>query len=232
MKCFYCNKTIDGRYVEDRYGNVSCASHIDNGEVEVCGECLRLVPVQGNRLLDGRVVCHDCMKIAVTPSRPYDWIEKQVWARLQNWGFGDLDMSRITIWTATSKEMAMYRKKDVDVFNEGFCRLWPETMKVDLFVESHLTKIHFAGVLAHELLHAWNFQNLILDIPNQWSEGMCNVASYLTYKSIDFPLARIYEENMMKDTDPIYGDGFRMVLDYYERYGWDGIRQHIQQYKI
>ncbi len=232
MKCFYCNKTIDGRYVEDRYGNVSCASHIDNGEVEVCGECLRLVPVQGNRLLDGRVVCHDCMKIAVTPSRPYDWIEKQVWARLQNWGFGDLDMSRITIWTATSKEMAMYRKKDVDVFNEGFCRLWPETMKVDLFVESHLTKIHFAGVLAHELLHAWNFQNLILDIPNQWSEGMCNVASYLTYKSIDFPLARIYEENMMKDPDPIYGDGFRMVLDYYERYGWDGIRQHIQQYKI
>ncbi len=172
------------------------------------------------------------MKIAVTPSRPYDWIEKQVWARLQNWGFGDLDMSRITIWTATSKEMAMYRKKDVDVFNEGFCRLWPETMKVDLFVESHLTKIHFAGVLAHELLHAWNFQNLILDIPNQWSEGMCNVASYLTYKSIDFPLARIYEENMMKDPDPIYGDGFRMVLDYYERYGWDGIRQHIQQYKI
>ena len=232
MKCFYCNKTIDGRYVEDRYGNVSCASHIDNGEVEVCGECLRLVPVQGNRLLDGRVVCHDCMKIAVTPSRPYDWIEKQVWARLQNWGFGDLDMSRITIWTATSKEMAMYRKKDVDVFNEGFCRLWPETMKVDLFVESHLTKIHFAGVLAHELLHAWNFQNLILDIPNQWSEGMCNVASYLTYKSIVFPLARIYEENMMKDPDPIYGDGFRMVLDYYERYGWDGIRQHIQQYKI
>lgn len=232
MKCFYCNKTIDGRYVEDRYGNVSCASHIDNGEVEVCGECLRLVPVQGNRLLDGRVVCHDCMKIAVTPSRPYDWIEKQVWARLQNWGFGDLDMRRITIWTATSKEMAMYRKKDVDVFNEGFCRLWPETMKVDLFVESHLTKIHFAGVLAHELLHAWNFQNLILDIPNQWSEGMCNVASYLTYKSIDFPLARIYEENMMKDPDPIYGDGFRMVLDYYERYGWDGIRQHIQQYKI
>ena len=40
------------------------------------------------------------------------------------------------------------------------------------------------------------------------------------------------EENMMKDSDPIYGDGFRMVLDYYNRYGWDGVRQHIQQYKV
>ena len=232
MKCLYCNTIIDGKYVEDRYGNVCCASHIDNNEVGVCGECLKLVPIQGNKLPDGRIICPDCMKIAVTPSRPYDWIEKQVLARLQNWGFGDLDMSRITIWTATSKEMAMYRKKDINVFNEGFCRLFPETMKVDLFVESHLTKIHFAGVLAHELLHAWNFQNLIINIPDEWSEGMCNLSSYLTYKSIDFPLARIYEENMMKDPDPIYGDGFRMVLDFYNRYGWDGIRQHIQQYKI
>lgn len=232
MKCIYCNKTIDGRYVEDRYGNVCCVSHIDNHEVEVCGECLKLVPLQGNSLSDGRVICPDCMKIAVTPSRPYDWIEKQVLARLHNWGFGNLDMSRITIWTATSKEMAMYRKNDINVFNEGFCRLFPDTMKVDLFVESHLTKIHFAGVLAHELLHAWNFQNLIINIPDEWSEGMCNLSSFLTYKSIGFPLARIYEENMMNDPDPIYGDGFRMVLDYYKRNGWDGIRKYIQQFKI
>ena len=143
MKCLYCNKTIDGRYVEDRYGNVCCASHIDNNEVGVCGECLKLVPIQGNKLPDGRIVCPECMKIAVTPSRPYDWIEKQVLARLQNWGFGDLDMSRITIWTATSKEMAMYRKKDINVFNEGFCRLFPETMKVDLFVEFSFSGICF-----------------------------------------------------------------------------------------
>ena len=232
MKCIYCNKTIDGRYVEDRYGNVCCVSHIDNHEVGVCGECLKLVPLQGNSLSDGRIICPDCMKIAVTPSRPYYWIEKQVLARLHNWGFGNLDMNRITIWTATSKEMAMYRKDDINVFNEGFCRLFPDTMKVDLFVESHLTKNHFAGVLAHELLHAWNFQNLIINIPDEWSEGMCNLSSFLTYKSIGFPLARIYEENMMNDPDPIYGDGFRMVLDYYNRNGWDGIRKYIQQFKI
>ena len=64
-----------------------------------------------------------------------------------------------------------------------------------------------------------------MNIPSQIAEGMCNLASYYVYHSIDFPLARIYEKQLFDDPDPIYGDGFRAIYDIYKDNGWDAIRQ-------
>lgn len=228
MRCFYCNKIDPSPYYKDREGRVCCAPHLDS-VTAYCSECFRLVEKAGNTLADGRVICPDCQKLSVTPKQPFNWIVDQVLARMRSYGFGSIDMSRITIWAATTKEMAMYRKTAINIFNEGFCRL-KENGKIDLLVESHLTKIHFAGVLSHELMHAWCFQNSYFAIPPEWSEGVCNLCSYLTYQSIDFPLSKVYQENMMNDPDPVYGDGFRMVLDYYTKYGWSGIMKRIKEF--
>ena len=54
---------------------------------------------------------------------------------------------------------------------------------------------------------------------------MCNLASKYVYHSIDFPLARKYEKQLIDDPDPIYGDGFRAIYDIYKDNGWDAIRQ-------
>ncbi|MDO4800643.1 MAG: hypothetical protein Q4A15_00615, partial [Prevotellaceae bacterium] len=94
------------------------------------------------------------MKIAVSPKRPFDWMLGQVIERLHKAGFTDLRVDDITIWTATSQEMAAYKKSEVSIFNEGFCSL-QSNGKIKIFVQSHHTKIHFAGVLDHELIHAW-----------------------------------------------------------------------------
>lgn len=228
MECFYCHKYNPSTYYKDREGRICCQSHMDD-TVAYCSECFRLVKKAENTLSDGRVICPDCIRIAVSPKQPFNWIVDQVLARMKSYGFGALDMTRITIWSATTKEMAMYRKAAINVFNEGFCRLKKDG-KIDLLIESHLTKIHFAGVLSHELMHAWCFQNGFYSIPQEWSEGICNLCSYLTYQSIDFPLAKVYQDNMMEDPDPIYGDGFRMVLEFYKRYGWGGIMKKIKEF--
>lgn len=228
-KCFYCNSTLFLSHYVDIYGNHCCKKHLDtDGTVAYCTECQKLVKKAGNMIEDGRVICPDCMKIAVSPKQPFGWMLGQVVARLHQAGFKDLRTEDITIWTATSKEMAAYKKSEVNVFNGGFCAITPDG-KIRIYVQSHHTKIHFAGVLAHELLHAWCFKHGLFNIPEQMSEGMCNLASYYVYHTIDFPLARLYEKLLFEDSDPVYGDGFRSMYVFYQKNGWDGVRKLIVQ---
>lgn len=223
-KCFYCNSTLILSHYVDLYGKHCCKKHIDSERtVAYCTECLKLVKREGNEIMDGRVICPDCMKIAVSPKRPFDWMLGQVVERLHRAGFDDILAKDVTIWTATSKEMAAYKKNETDIFNEGFCSL-QQNGKIKVYVQSHHTKIHFAGILAHELLHAWCFKHGLLNIPPIVAEGMCNLASYYVYHTIDFPLARIYEKQLFEDPDPIYGDGFRAMYEVFKEYGWDGVR--------
>lgn len=223
-RCFHCNSLIFGSHYTDLYNNHCCKKHVDQEEsVGYCSECLKLVPKRENLLKDGRIVCGECLSIAVSPDRSFDWILKQVLARLFKAGFEDLKVKNITIWTATSEEMAMYKKGGINVFNEGFCSI-TENGKIKIYIQSHHTKIHFAGVLAHELLHAWCFQQGLFNVPPPIVEGMCNLASYFVYHSIDFPLARIYESMLFADEDPVYGDGFKAMYQVYNEHGWNGVR--------
>lgn len=226
-RCFYCNSLLLFSSYQDIYGNHCCAKHKDEeGSVDYCSECLKLVPTKGNLIADGRIICQDCQSIVVSPDRPYDWILKQVLARLHQAGFNDLNVNDITIWTATSEEMALFKKGTINIFNEGFCSI-QESGKIKIYIQSHHTKIHFAGVLAHELLHAWCFQHQLFDVPAPVAEGMSNLASYYVYHSIDFPLARVYESMLFANDDPIYGDGFRAMFNVYEEHGWNGVRNVV-----
>lgn len=226
-RCFYCGSSLILSHFIDSYGQHCCKNHINvEHSVQYCSECLKLVETSGNTIADGRVICPDCMKIAVSPKRPYDWMLGQAVARLHEAGFTDLDPKDVTIWIATSQEMAAFKKGTVNVFNEGFCALQPNG-KIKIYVQSHHTKIHFAGILAHELLHAWCFRHGLTNVPDEIAEGMCNLASYCVYHTIDFPLAKLYEKQLFEDKDPVYGDGFRAMYEVYKKYGWDGVRNVV-----
>lgn len=226
-RCFYCNSIITSAYYKDRYGDCCCEKHVEfEKNVTFCSECMKLVPVSGNQLPDERVICKNCMAIAISPDRPYDWVLEQVVARLNSAGFRDLKVADITIWTATSEEIAMFKKSDVDVFNGGFCSI-QSNGKIKIYIQSHHTKPHFAGVLAHELLHAWCFQNRLFNVPKPIAEGFSNLGSYYMYESIDHPLAEVYKEQLFSNTDPDYGEGFRNMYEIYKKYGWDGVRNVV-----
>lgn len=227
QRCFYCNSIITSAYYKDRYGTCCCEKHVGHEKtVTYCTECMKLVPVSGNQLPDGRVICNDCTDIAISPDRPYDWVLEKVVDRLNSAGFKNLKVEDITIWTATSEEMAKFKKDEVNVFNAGFCSI-QSNGKIKIYIQSHHTKPHFAGVLAHELLHAWCFQNRLFGVPKRIAEGFCNLGSYYMYESIDHHLAKVYMEQLQSDTDPNYGDGFREMYEIYKKYGWDGVRNVV-----
>lgn len=81
----------------------------------------------------------------------------------------------------------------------------------EIHIIEGLSKLDFAEVLGHEIMHTWLNQNRIV-IKNEANlEGLCNYASYLVLSSIDTAYSMSLIERMMQNPDPIYGDGFRNV---------------------
>lgn len=231
MKCCICCGSMPPRYYEDRWGRISCTPHIDiDHSVDYCFECGGFAVKAGNTLPDGRILCPDCQKIAVSTDKPFDWMLEEVMQRFRKVGFGHIRTKNLTIYSATPKEMAEYKGEEVNVYNGGFCCQKVDG-SIDVYVQSHQTKIHFAGVLAHELMHVWCFQHNI-KMTKPWEEGLSNLMSYYVYSTINFPLARYYEECLFKNDDPYYGDGFRTVHQYWKENGWAGLKVRIKQHTV
>ena len=82
-----------------------------------------------------------------------------------------------------------------------------------------MPRTEMVGTLAHELTHVWQFTNGVLEQNANFAEGSCNYAAYLVLRKMDGPESEFVIETMLKDSDPVYGDGFRQVKTYAEANG-------------
>ena len=92
-----------------------------------------------------------------------------------------------------------------------------ETIKVYLL--SGMPRVHMKSTLAHELTHVWQFQHGRLEQDKTLSEGSCNFVSYLVLRKTGGTEAEYVIANLLKDPDPVYGEGFRRVKAYAETEG-------------
>ena len=100
-----------------------------------------------------------------------------------------------------------------------------------IYVMSHLNKIQFAQILAHEYLHAWQLQNNIWEY-NEYEnnhkakcicEGFAQMGSYLVLSTIEHPLAKELLEQLFRDDDEVYGKSFQNIFKRFKEIGWFGI---------
>ena len=82
-----------------------------------------------------------------------------------------------------------------------------------------LTRLDFAEVLAHEIMHTWLNQNNIKMSTKAEEEGLCNYASYIILTEIGNDYANRLITAMLNNPDPIYGEGFRNVKKEIESIG-------------
>ena len=82
-------------------------------------------------------------------------------------------------------------------------------------------------MLAHELLHVWQNEHRV-SLPPKFSEGFCNLGTYLFYTYLNNELSTMLAERMMKDPDPIYGEGFREVKQIFETEGENNLEKTIE----
>ena len=241
MDCHICNKPLRGRYCFDSWGHKMCESHLNNDAV-FCASCTGFTK-KDIILSDGRVLCKVCESIAVKPNDPVDLIKRTVINNLIKVGFSDLRLEDIdSIQVVSVEKLAELRKKPIDPNNKGmtFSRVSSsfgllsgkkQEMTHTIYMLSYLTKIQFAGTLAHEMLHAWQIQNGVKMSP-KLTEGLCNMGAYLMYDSLGSSLTKIYLKQLHESPDLIYGDGFREVYAHYERLGWADLIKYVRENKL
>ncbi len=91
----------------------------------------------------------------------------------------------------------------------------------EIHIISGLTKLDFAEVLAHEIMHTWINQNQINITSDADLEGLCNYASYIVLRSVNTVYAQNLISAMMHNPDSIYGVGFRNVKSEIDEIGLD-----------
>lgn len=95
-----------------------------------------------------------------------------------------------------------------------------------IFIYRELSRVAFAQVLAHEMLHIYQYVRHI-NPDKARCEGFCNLGSYVILTAIGNDEAKAAIENLKASTDSIYGDGFREMLTIYQHAGWQGAIKEV-----
>lgn len=220
MKCTICNTNIKGHYFTDVWEQSICANH----RVEHCFSCGRFVRPADLHLADGRCFCSFCHPSIVIFPEHIAWVEKRVRTVLYSHGISNIPQN-LSIHLVSPSDMAnLTHSKQINLYQPGLTvtsrmtGLFLSRCNHTIYIFDYLPKIQFAGILAHEILHAWqNEEEISLTPP--LVEGFCNVGSYIVYKSIGNKLSRHFIKRLEEDPDTVYGDGFRKVKEVYQKMG-------------
>ncbi|CAK9867573.1 unnamed protein product [Sphagnum jensenii] len=108
-----------------------------------------------------------------------------------------------------------------------------------------LTRLLTGSILAHELMHAWlrldgGFSNL----PNDVEEGICQVMSHIwlsgelknmtssgsssAHSAIEARLGEFYLHQIVTDSSPVYGEGFRRGYAAVRQFGLSRTLEHLR----
>lgn len=98
-----------------------------------------------------------------------------------------------------------------------------------VYVLSSISRTLAASIIAHEVLHLWQYE-LGIEAPDDISEGFCNLGAYLFLQYIQREESLHQGEYLIKNQDPIYGQGFRNMKAIFDCGGWSMAIQHLKSY--
>lgn len=226
LRCDLCHYIIEGKYSESFWGDRYHAAHLDT--YPVCRYCGRLVGAElsnfGRREANGAHVCDICERTSITNEKRGRQIMTEVVATLQSAGIHVEFKPELKLISrdkmkhkagARSQDMLGYT--DYQETSSAFGLFTSRTMTIYLL--DGLPEALYRSTIAHELMHVWQNSNAPLDMDDAWREGSCNYASLLELQTLISDEAKFLIENMYRDPDPSYGEGFRKVAAYVNRVG-------------
>ena len=95
----------------------------------------------------------------------------------------------------------------------------------NVFIMSDLNRDKFFGVAVHELTHAWQMENAPRDQDLVIREGF---ASWVAYKILQMDGALIAASDIHDMADPVYGVGFKLMLDLEKTLGEKGVIERMK----
>lgn len=209
MNCLYCGKRIIGKYYYDWAGHTVCEKHFAN--IVTCASCGQYCDVHAKDIGMGMKICPHCQKYRIEQADSDKVINfiKGIYAQTE--------VGHITNWHLKMVSAEKMYQLTHDKNTRGLAQAVGSDYTI--FIYRELSRVAFAQVLAHEMLHIYQY-NRNIHPEKSLCEGFCNLGSYVVLKAIHVKEADAAIENMKKCTDPIYGDGFRHLLTIYKNGGW------------
>ena len=235
-KCSLCLKVLPEEYLVDAWGNPFHKSHDSEGTY--CSSCSRVisegVTQGGYKLDDGRFLCSLCESNIVWSPSQIDISKQKVLTLLEKVGIKgikeNISISLVNrfVLQNLAEEIASSNLKGFTTFSNIKSPYGNLSSDYQIYILDRLPTIEFEAVLAHEYLHVWLYENNI-ELPLIQLEGFCNLASAYIYEKNGSKFSEIHLKSMNKDSDPIYGDGYRRMKFQLEKQGWKLLLQTLQQ---
>jgi hypothetical protein len=218
--CSVCGNPITGIYTVDDWGN--CA-HVMHGaeKTKHCDTCGRIIAGSPKQIGNNAVLCSVCATSSVTTSTQVESCRTKVLSMFKSFGIkGVPEDIPIKLKNKDLMEGAeghiLYSKSGSGIFSN---------FRIEITYS--LPMDHFLGVLAHELLHSW----LVLygrEVTDEECEGFCNLGCAWVYQKINTDLSKYLLKQMYKSEDTIYGDGYRLQKERFEKLGWEGLLESLR----
>ena len=218
VRCSLCGKIIEGEYLVDYWGNKYHSYHKDS--IPGCDFCGRLFSDPraggGESFGENHHICNMCKRTAVKNLKNAEALLLDIRHKLAEKGIiirsNDIELELVSEETL----MKLSHSERADKFGltkyetESFGGM-PFSREFKIYILKGLPLMYYYSTAAHELMHVWVYLNSPEDIEAQLNEGSCNYAAKLILDMQDDPLAAYVLENLERNPDPVYGDGYRRV---------------------
>lgn len=191
----------------------------------VCNSCHRTISKQtstsGYIYKDGRAICSICRVTAIENGIRANRSRRRVLDFLDRQGFQNIPKNVeivLSSKTGLSSHSRHVGTQGLTLTQSHFKAHQRTGMTHQIGILYGLPQIEFEGILAHELLHVWQNEHDIKLSPMH-TEGLCNLASYAIYLSQPSALSTHLITQLLKNPDPIYGNGFRLMKKKWEDAG-------------
>lgn len=229
-RCEICGELLGSSYLTDFWGNRFHPHHAD--EYPVCQVCGRLVWQGGRELDENRWICRVCAEMSVTdPEKARRLLEEvreelaRVGVVVRTLGLRIQLVDRSLLSRANLRTPHSHTYAQVE-WNPRTAAFGDETAVIEVL--TGLPDDMLRGVIAHELMHVWQFENHADGAPVEWREGSANWASSLIYSRMQSRRGQFFLNSLAKSTDPVYGAGYRTVARYADTYGVEAVLQVLR----
>jgi hypothetical protein len=242
LVCALCKASIEGPYLQDPWGQKAHPSHGQDPTAS-CHVCARLVQRSRAKILaDQRCVCEGCQATEIIHAAQINRAKVEVIEILQSVGF-DYIPDYVKVEMYAEQQLINERLRASATGNiHGYTRTAQRNipgygliLEHSIHVLNGMPRIAFMGVLAHELLHVWINERHLKHLKPQHVEGFCNLATALMYTQAprsedreEQALAKVLLQRLAEDTDPVYGDGYRLMSKVLAERGWPDLLQAMR----
>ncbi|OQA16426.1 MAG: LIM domain protein [bacterium ADurb.Bin363] len=234
-RCRLCNEILEGEYLTSLDGkSVYCKRCYEI--YPSCCNCSVPIGLTGMTLIDGRRICSECYSIAIFELKPLEDILEEVKIETKKLLGSDVMFPLQIKLIDKMKLDELKKKKNIEyVPLDGVTALHyytklNNTITVsEIYILSGLIPVRAIGTLAHEYTHAWQAENCPDNQDISIREGF---AEWISYKVLKVKGYNRMAENMLKTSDPVYGEGLKKMLQIEKEEGLKGVLKYARKEKF